>query len=147
MLVALGKIVPELNISHATYYGSKQRFSMFTPELQTALKSNSPNVDSVVLFGIESHVCILQTALDLLDQNMRVYVPVDAVSSMHYGEVNMALNRLSKEGAILTSSESILFQLLQTADHGCFKEISKLCVENKSKKTMAYENMVSKLRF
>jgi nicotinamidase-related amidase len=83
----------------------------------------------VVLAGIEAHVCVLQTALDLLDQGFRVYLPADAVASRYAVDRDMALRRLERAGAILTTSETAVFEWVSRADHPQFKAISKLVQE------------------
>jgi nicotinamidase-related amidase len=80
----------------------------------------------VVLAGIEAHVCVQQTALDLLAQNFAVYIPVDAVGSRYALDHDYALRRLEKAGAILTTSETCVFEWVGGADSPRFKEISRL---------------------
>ena len=75
----------------------------------------------VVLAGIETHVCVLHTALDLLAQDFRVYIAVDAVASRYPLDHEMALRRLEQAGAILTTSESCVFEWVGGADHPQFK--------------------------
>jgi hypothetical protein len=80
----------------------------------------------VIIAGIEAHVCVMQTAVDLLE---RGYVPViveDCVSSRKPGDKAVAIERMRQEGSIVTSSESILFELLQYSGGDTFKQISKL---------------------
>ncbi|ORX95580.1 Isochorismatase hydrolase [Basidiobolus meristosporus CBS 931.73] len=125
---ALGKTVQELDISKAKCNLGKSKFSMFLPEVETLLK-NDLKTKSVVLFGIESHICVLQTCLDLLEQNYEVYVLADGVSSMNYPEIDIALARMQQAGATITTSESILFQLVGDAKHQKFKGISGLTKE------------------
>lgn len=83
----------------------------------------------VVLAGIESHVCVMQTALDLLALDFRVYLPVDAVASRYGVDHEFALRRLEKEGAILTTTETCPFEWVGGADHPQFKQISQLVQE------------------
>jgi nicotinamidase-related amidase len=83
----------------------------------------------VVLVGIETHVCVQQTALDLLADDFRVYVPVDAVSARYPLDHEYALRRMEKAGAILTTAETCLFEWLGGADHPRFKEASKMVQE------------------
>jgi nicotinamidase-related amidase len=80
----------------------------------------------VVLAGIETHVCVLQTALDLLAHDFRVYVPVDAVGSRSPLDHDMALRRLEREGAVLTTAETCVFEWTGGADHPQFKAVSRL---------------------
>ncbi len=83
----------------------------------------------VVVVGIEAHVCVLQTALDLLALDFRVYVPVDAVASRSPLDRDVALRRLEQAGAILTTSETCVFEWIGGSRHPRFKEISKLVQE------------------
>ncbi|KAJ3092622.1 Isochorismatase domain-containing protein 1 [Quaeritorhiza haematococci] len=129
---ALGKTVSELDVTAAALVDAKTKFSMLTPNVQQYFTS-VPHVQNVVLFGIESHVCVLQTCLDFLENNYNVFVLVDGVSSMNSGERGIALSRMAHSGATLTSSESILFQLMQDAKHEKFKLISNLVKETKDK--------------
>jgi nicotinamidase-related amidase len=80
----------------------------------------------VVLAGIESHVCVQATALDLLGLGFTVYVPVDAVGSRFAIDHDMALRRLERAGAVLTTSETCVFEWVGGADAPRFKEVSKL---------------------
>jgi len=125
---ALGSTVTELDLSklgdlHVGTY-PKTKFSMFLPEVHAKL--NEHRIQSVVLFGIESHVCILQTAIDLLQNGYNVHVVADAVSSCNREEIPIALARLSQAGAVITTSESLAFQLMGDAGSENFKEFSSL---------------------
>jgi len=83
----------------------------------------------VVLAGIETHVCVLQTALDLLAHDFRVYLPVDAVGSRYELDHEFALGRMEQAGAILTTVETCIFEWTGGADHPRFKEVSRLVQE------------------
>ncbi len=83
----------------------------------------------VVLAGIESHVCVLQTALDLLAANYRVYIPADAVASRYSVDHEFALRRLEQAGAILTTVETCVFEWMGGADHAEFRKVSQLVQE------------------
>lgn len=80
----------------------------------------------IILAGIETHVCIYQTAADLLAQGYSVDIVADAVSSRTPANKQIALRRLSAQGANITSTEMALFELLRTADHQKFKQVAKL---------------------
>jgi nicotinamidase-related amidase len=80
----------------------------------------------VVLAGIETHVCVQQTALDLLAQGFHVYIPVDAVGSRYGIDHEVALRRLEKAGAVLTTAEGCVFEWVGGAGHAQFKPISRL---------------------
>ena len=80
----------------------------------------------VLLCGIETHVCIYQTAVDLLRQDFHVEVIADAVSSRALENKQIAINRMASEGAKITCTEMILFELLKTAEHPQFRQIAKM---------------------
>lgn len=80
----------------------------------------------VVVAGIEAHVCVLQTAYDLLSQGFRVTIAADAVGSRKKFDWKMALRRLEGAGAVITSTEAVLFEWCETADRPEFKAISRL---------------------
>lgn len=80
----------------------------------------------IVVVGIEAHVCVLQTVLDLLALDFRVYLPVDAVASRSNLDRDVAMRRLEQAGAILTTTETCAFEWVGGSRHPQFKEISKL---------------------
>lgn len=80
----------------------------------------------VVLAGIESHVCIQQTAFDLLSAGLRVYLAADACTSRSETDRHYALQRMADAGVVLTTTESILFEWCETAAAPEFKQLSKL---------------------
>eukprot|EP00730_Choanoeca_flexa_P014808 TRINITY_DN6609_c0_g1_i1.p1 TRINITY_DN6609_c0_g1~~TRINITY_DN6609_c0_g1_i1.p1 ORF type:complete len:208 (+),score=28.54 TRINITY_DN6609_c0_g1_i1:53-676(+) len=128
---ALGHTVPEIKHDHAICNLSKTKFSMMVPELVEKLVED-PYKDrsDAVLFGIEGHVCVQQTALDLLEQGYNVHVIADAVSSRTSVNRLLALERMKQSGAFVTSCESILFQLMGDSKHPAFKAVQKLIIEN-----------------
>jgi nicotinamidase-related amidase len=83
----------------------------------------------VLLAGMETHVCVLQTALDLLAQDFRVYIPADAVASRYAVDHEQALRRLERAGAIITTSETAVFEWLGGSNHPRFKQVSALIQE------------------
>jgi nicotinamidase-related amidase len=83
----------------------------------------------VVLAGIETHVCVLHTALDLLALDFRVYLAVDAIGARYRIDHDTALRRLEQAGAVLTTSEGCAFEWVGGAGHPRFKEISRLVQE------------------
>jgi nicotinamidase-related amidase len=80
----------------------------------------------VIVTGIETHVCVLQTALDLLDAGYRVHVPHDAVNSRRATDKHWALERMQSAGAQITTTESALFELVERCDTPDFKAVAKL---------------------
>jgi len=89
-----------------------------------ALKNSGKNV--VIVAGIETHVCVLQTCLDLLEEGFTPVLVTDCVSSRQDYNTIMAIERMVQAGVIPTTYESILFELTLTAKSPVFKEISKL---------------------
>ena len=97
----------------------KTRFSMAVEGVRAQLP---PPPAALALVGIESHICITQSALDLRDRGYAVYVLADAVSSCNRGEVAVALDRLRAEaGIVVTTSESWMYECLGDAAHPSFK--------------------------
>lgn len=86
-------------------------------------------VRHVTLAGIEAHVCVAQTALELLAGGYGVQIPVDAVGSRFALDREVALRRLERAGAVLTTTEAVLFEWVGDAGHPRFKEISALVKE------------------
>lgn len=80
----------------------------------------------VILTGIEAHVCVLQTGMDLLDAGYEVHVLSDGVFSRTAENHDLALQRLHDVGAVISSVEIALFEMLRTARHPVFRTISKL---------------------
>jgi nicotinamidase-related amidase len=80
----------------------------------------------VLLAGIETHVCVLNTALDLLALDFRVYVAVDAVAARYAIDHDTALRRMEQAGVILTTAETAVFEWVGGAGHLQFKAISQL---------------------
>jgi len=89
-------------------------------------KLSSPGKKSIILCGIETHVCVLQTCIDLLEDG---YIPVvveDCVSSRKPNDKLIAISRMRQEGARITTLESLLFELTRCAGTDTFKSISRL---------------------
>lgn len=83
-------------------------------------------VRHVTLAGIEAHVCIAQTALELIALGFTVQVAADAVASRQRFDWETSLRRLERVGVIVSSTEAILFEWIESADHPQFKAVSKL---------------------
>lgn len=80
----------------------------------------------VILFGIESHVCVLQTAIDLKSMGYEPVIVADAIASRKATDMAIAMERFRHEGIMVTTVESLLFELLRMAGSPQFKAISKL---------------------
>lgn len=87
---------------------------------------DSLNRKNVILIGTEAHICVLQTLVDLSANGYNVYLVEDCIGSRRERDKEIALRRAEKEGAFLTTCESILFELLQKAGTAEFKLISSL---------------------
>ncbi len=127
----LGNTIAELHTALETYSPiEKVTFSCLdTPEFRTAIK---PNRNQIIVCGVESHVCVQQTVLELLSgtglvfPDCQVYVVADAVDSRFELDKQIALERMRQAGAIICTVESLLFELTRTAGTDQFKAISKL---------------------
>ena len=84
--------------------------------------------DQAVVCGIETHVCVSQTVHDLLDRGVEVHVPADAVGSRHRIDYERGLERLERAGAVVTTVEAALFELLERAGTPEFKAVQKLII-------------------
>ncbi|OAL48225.1 Isochorismatase hydrolase [Pyrenochaeta sp. DS3sAY3a] len=128
----LGETCPELGLDaqggvRTVCHLDKTLFSMITPEVKKALESlNVSGPLSCIIVGIESHICVTQTAIDLLRAGHKVYIIADGVSSCNKEEVPIALARLRHEGAVVTSSESFIYECVGDAGTPEFKQIIKV---------------------
>ena len=93
---------------------------------------NRPNI---IVCGMEAHVCVLQTVLDLVAKGLTVFIPVDAVQSRFRIDQDTALRRMERSGAILTTVEATAFEWLGGSNHPQFKAVSKL-VQERTKATL-----------
>jgi len=115
------------NISEIAQYCqstiSKEHFDACQDGLIDAL---SKNREQVMIAGCESHVCVMQTALELLRQNFQVSILVDAVGSRKSLDRDIALHRLGTSGATLITVEMLAFEWLATTRNSSFKEVLEL---------------------
>jgi nicotinamidase-related amidase len=95
-----------------------------SPEFRTALAATARR--DVIVAGVEAHVCVLQTVLDLTADGYRVYIPADAVASRRASDADRALALMQQAGAIVGTTELFLFHLLERAGTDEFKQISRL---------------------
>jgi len=103
----------------------KMTFSCFGAE-NLFKEISEKNISQVVVAGIESHVCVQQTALDLIANDIQVNIAADAVSSRKELDYKTALERMRTHGAEITTAESVLFELLNVCGTDQFKAISKI---------------------
>ncbi|KAA0189699.1 hypothetical protein HAZT_HAZT004173 [Hyalella azteca] len=129
----LGVTVAELDLESIpiALKVEKTQFNMVTPAVEEAMISTlcKDGLSSVVICGIETHVCVEQTAIDLLARGISVHVAADCCTSRTNQDRNLALQRLSKIGCHVTTCETVLFKLLGDKQHAKFQEISKLVRE------------------
>ncbi|KAI9455787.1 Isochorismatase hydrolase [Lactarius psammicola] len=118
----------------------KTLFSMATPEVLSLL--NKHNFKSLILMGIESHVCVLQSTLDLLERGYDVHVLADGVSSCNKEEVPVALERMRQAGAQISTSESVLFQLQGDASSPSFKAFANVIKAEKETTTQTLQTLL-----
>jgi len=83
-------------------------------------------ITNLIVCGIETHICIQQTTLDCLQKGFEVILVSDAMSSRNRIDHKVALQRMVQKGAILTTTESIIFELCKTSDREEFKEIRNI---------------------
>ncbi|RYO96772.1 hypothetical protein DL763_003048 [Monosporascus cannonballus] len=150
----VAELEPLLAVAGATTI-DKTQFSMWVPELArhfastaggaAASVADSPAQCRVVIVGIESHICVTQTALDLLAAGHDVFVLADGVSSCNEQEVPLALARLRAEGATVASSESWLYETMGDAGIAEFRDMAKLVKETSADTKTALSALLSKM--
>jgi nicotinamidase-related amidase len=85
-----------------------------------------PERKQIVITGMETHVCVLQTAMELQQRGLQVFVAADAVCSRSDDNRSNALERMRNQGIIITNTESVLFEWLRDAGHEHFRAISRM---------------------
>ena len=110
----------ELPKNHKKF--EKSQFSMLTPEVLSELKSQ-PDRKNILLYGIETHICVLQTALDALENGYNVYLVIDGVSSQRDFDRSVAIKRMEKSGIMFTTLEQLIFEIMRDQKHKKFREI------------------------
>jgi nicotinamidase-related amidase len=122
----LGRTVPELaRLAEAGRFFEKVEFScQANSELQAALMADGRS--QIVVAGIEAHVCVLQTALDLRAAGYEVFVVADAISSRQADSRTVAIQRMAGSGIDIVTTEMVLFEWLRTAAAAEFKALSRL---------------------
>ena len=122
----LGATVPEVaRTLPACGPAAKMSFSAFDcPDFAGRVSSSGRG--TLILAGIETHICILQTAIDAISRGLRVYVVADAVSSTDPEDHEVALARMAGLGAAVTTSQSLLYELMGSADDERFPALLAL---------------------
>lgn len=121
----LGVMLPELTqYADAVQRIEKTCFSCVdSSPFRSRLRGDRPQI---VLAGMETHICVLQTALHLQESGKQVYVVEDAVISRNPANKSNALLRLRQAGVIVSNTESVVFEWLKIAEGDNFKQISRL---------------------
>lgn len=121
----LGNTCKEIELPKDTNIIEKMCFSCM--QSSDVLKElHALNVNSLILCGVEAHICVFKTALEALEKGFDVHIVADAVSSRTTDNKRIALDRLKHAGAFIVSTEMILFQLIDEAGTDEFKAISRL---------------------
>ncbi len=122
----IGHTTPELRQilpDHHEY--PRSSFSVWAdPAVRAAIEESGRK--QVLLCGFEGHICLYQTAMDMLAEGYEVYMLADAISSRSLYNKEIALRKLSAQGAYLTTVEMALFSILRDAGHAQFRTISRL---------------------
>jgi isochorismate hydrolase len=121
----LGKTVPEIaSLLPETQAIDKQMFSCFGSDVFCSqLKRLPGNRNTVLLCGMESHICVAQTALAGLREGYIVHVASDAVSSRTEWDWKIGLERMRAAGAVISSTEMIIYEMLRSSGAAAFKEL------------------------
>ncbi len=121
----LGKTVPEIaSLLPETEAIDKDRFSCFGSDVFcTVLKRLPGNRNTLLLCGMESHICVMQTALAALREGYLVHVASDAVSSRTEWNWKIGLERMRAAGAVISSSEMVIYELLRSSSSAEFKQM------------------------
>lgn len=122
----LGLNIPQIRAAAGTEeYCDKKSFSIYgDAKIREQLAAYGRR--NVILCGIEAHICVLQSLIDLKEAGYQPILVEDCISSRKLSDKHTAILRAQSEGAILTSYESLLFELMQSAEHEKFKQISNL---------------------
>ena len=121
----LGVTIPELLPKNGFRKFEKMEFSL--AKLEEFLKElKDKKISNLIVCGIETHICIQQTSLDCLQKGFKVILISDAMGSRNRVDHEIALQRMTESGAILTTTESMIFELCKTADRKEFKEIRNI---------------------
>ncbi|MGQ7871197.1 hydrolase [Sunxiuqinia sp. sy24] len=122
----LGETIPEISTLIPDFSPIEKRDFSCCDEIAVSEQLKAQAAKNVIICGIESHVCVLQTAIDLKESGYTPVVVMDCVSSRSLDDMDLAAERFRYEGILMTSYESILFELTRSAAAAEFRTISKL---------------------
>jgi nicotinamidase-related amidase len=122
----LGPTIPEISsLLPAVETVDKLEFGCFGNDAYCTAVGKLANRNTLLLCGMEAHICVMQTALGALNQGLNVHVAADAVSSRTELNWKLGLNRMQAAGAVLSSTEMMIYELLGTSGTTAFKEMLK----------------------
>jgi nicotinamidase-related amidase len=123
----LGSTVPEIaSLLDGVSIQDKLEFSCFgSGEFCSSLRSAPGNRNTVLLCGMEAHICVMQTALGALNQGYLVHVASDAVGSRARWNWEVGLRRMEAAGAVISSTEMMMYELMRASGTPVFKEMLK----------------------
>lgn len=121
----LGMTIPQLREILGNEYFDKRAFSCYK-DADILQKIKELDKKYIIICGIEAHICVLQTCLDLAEAGFVPVLVTDCTSSRKQSDMNNALLRMAKTDTLFTTSESILFELMGSASHPSFRTISNL---------------------
>ncbi|XP_032668531.1 isochorismatase domain-containing protein 2-like isoform X2 [Odontomachus brunneus] len=121
---ALGKTVPEIDISGAKVF-AKTQFNMCIPELRKELSTicSGKKPESIILIGLEAHICIENSAIDLRMNGYEVHLVANCCYSRTQEDRLLALQRMRDIGCQITTSENVLYKLMKDSNHKEFKNV------------------------
>ncbi len=121
----LGKITDRIHIPEKNHRIEKISFGCFGCS-EFSKKIRDLGAKRIVLFGLESHICVLKTALEALARGIEVHAVSDAICSRKEENARIGVERMKQSGAFIVSTEMVLFQLMDNADSSEFKKIRSL---------------------
>lgn len=121
----LGATIPQVKycLPDSAKFFEKTSFNALDTE---GVKEAIGDIKNVFIFGIETHICVFQTALALLENGYNVFVVKDACASRETDEFKAGINLMEKEGAKIMTTEIVIFELLKSSKHPNFKEVQLL---------------------
>jgi len=121
----IGPLLPEIEAELGQVVPmDKMEFSCFNnPAANDALMALRPRVDTLIVCGVESHICVYQTVLGALRAGFHAYVPADAVSSRALANHESGLSRIRDIGGVVGNTEMVIYELLRRAGTGEFKRL------------------------
>lgn len=122
----LGRTLPELQQQLGSVKPIEKLAFSCCGEAAFTSRFSATDPRQVILTGMEAHVCVYQTALDLLGAGHHVFVPVDAVCSRSKANWRIGIEAMRRAGAVIGSTEMFLFQMLKVAGSESFKKLAKL---------------------